>query len=218
MILLKLKRALQIPKCALCKRPLSEKETDLCTTCRTQGPDFIVSKKKISYVAGWTAVWYYKDKARQSLIDYKFHNDRYYSHAYGRMLSAKLLAEGFQGYDMVTWVPLSFGRLWERGFNQVHKIAVTVSRELELPLVRTLIKPIHTQPQSSIQGEAQRRANALGAYQAFKPERILGKKILLLDDIVTTGATAGECARVLLTAGAKQVYFAAVAATPDYKR
>lgn len=217
-MLLKLKELIYPRKCALCKCVLSKNETDLCCDCRTHGPDFILSKKKVSHVAGWTAVWYYKDKARQALIDYKFHNHRVYSHAYGRLLSMKLLSEGQQDFDLVTWVPLSFKRLWERGFDQVRKIAVTVSDELELPLVRTLKKTINNAPQSSIEGEAQRRANTLGVYQPYKPEQFVGKRILLLDDIVTTGSTAGECARVLMTAGAKEVYFAAVAATQDYKR
>lgn len=217
-MLLKFKELIYPRKCALCKCVLSKNETDLCAGCRTMGPEFILSKKKISHVAGWTAVWYYKEKARQALIDYKFHNHRAYSHAYGRLLSMKLLSEGQQDFDMITCVPLSFGRLWERGFDQVRKIAVTVSRELEIPLVRTLKKIVNNAPQSSIAGEAQRRANTLGVYKAYKPKRFVGKRILLLDDIVTTGSTASECARVLMTAGAKEVYFAAVAATQDYKR
>lgn len=217
-MLLKVKELIYPRKCALCKNLLKKNETDLCTGCRTMGPDFILSKKKVSHVAGWTAVWYYKDNARKALIDYKFHNHRVYSHAYGRLLAVKLLSEGQSDFDMVTWVPLSLKRLWERGFDQVRKIAVTVSDELELPLVRTLRKTVNNAPQSSIAGEAQRRANTLGVYKPYKPERFAGKRILLLDDIVTTGATAGECARVLMTAGAKEVYFAAVAATQDYKR
>lgn len=218
MFLLKIKNLIYPPKCALCKKVLQKNETDLCHHCRTAGPDFILSKKKISNVAGWTAVWYYKDNARQALIDYKFHNHRVYSHAYGRILAVKLLNEGLEDFDFVTWIPLSFGRLWERGFDQVKKITVTVSRELELPMVRTLRKPINNAPQSSIADAAQRRANVLGAYKVCNKSRIAGKRILLLDDIVTTGSTAAECARMLMSAGAKEVYFAAVAATPDYKR
>ena len=66
-------------------------------------------------------------------------------------------------------------------------------------------------PQSGISGEAERRANVLGAYRVKDPAAVKGKRILLMDDVITTGATAGECARVLLTAGAKCVSCAAVA-------
>ena len=69
----------------------------------------------------------------------------------------------------------------------------------------------HNRPQSGIQGDAQRRANVLGAYKVIDPSVVVGKRILLLDDIVTTGATAGEVARILLTAGAKEVHLGAVA-------
>ncbi len=206
------------PKCALCKKILQKHETDLCPHCREHGPEFIFSKKKISFVAGWTAVWYYRDNARKSIVDYKFHNQRYYSKPYGRLLAMKLLSEGQTDFDMVTWVPLSIRRTLERGFDQVHKIGVSVSQELELPLVRTLKKVVHNKPQSTIVGMAQRRANTLGVFIPYKPEQFRGKRILLLDDIVTTGATAEECAKTLMIAGAKEVYFAAVAATQDYKR
>ena len=68
---------------------------------------------------------------------------------------------------------------------------------------------------SSIREREQRRANVLGAYRAIRPEALAGKRILLLDDIITTGATVSECARVLQTAGAAQVLCAAVAARGD---
>ena len=84
--------------------------------------------------------------------------------------------------------------------------------QLEMEPVRLLKKVRHNRPQSRIRGEAQRRANVLGAYRVTDPALVADKRVLLLDDIITTGATASEAARVLLTAGAKEVYFAAVAA------
>ena len=75
----------------------------------------------------------------------------------------------------------------------------------------------NNRPQSGITGQAKRRANVLGVYKATCPQEILGKRVLLLDDIITTGATAGECARVLLTAGAKEVHCAVVAAAHHHE-
>ena len=69
-----------------------------------------------------------------------------------------------------------------------------------------------TKPQSRLKDVAARRANVLGAYRVIEPELINGKRVLLLDDIITTGATVSECAKVLLIAGAKVVSCAAVAA------
>ena len=84
-------------------------------------------------------------------------------------------------------------------------------KELGITPCKTLRKFRNTPPQSGIKNIYRRRANVLGAYKPVSPENIRGKRILLLDDIITTGATASECARVLLTAGAKEVYCAAIA-------
>ena len=75
-----------------------------------------------------------------------------------------------------------------------------------------LKKVRHNRPQSGISDASKRRANVLGAYREVNRQAIAGKRILLLDDILTTGATMSEAARVLKTAGAKEVHGAAVAA------
>ena len=76
----------------------------------------------------------------------------------------------------------------------------------------TLKKIRHNRPQSRIADAAKRRANVLGVYRVVDPEVVSGKRVLLLDDILTTGATMSEAARMLKTAGAKEVHSAAVAA------
>ena len=81
-----------------------------------------------------------------------------------------------------------------------------------MPPVPTLKKIRNNRPQSRMKGAEARRANVLGVYRIFDGVDVKGKRVLLLDDILTTGATAGECARVLLSAGAKEVHCAAVAA------
>ena len=124
----------------------------------------------------------------------------------------KLLQEHPDGFDVLTWVPISRLRKFRRGYDQVELIAKAVGRELGMVPVPTLQKVRHNRPQSGIPGAEKRRANVLGAYREVSREQIVGKRVLLLDDILTTGATAGEAARVLLTAGAKEVHCAAVAA------
>ena len=83
--------------------------------------------------------------------------------------------------------------------------------------LRLLKKVRNNPPQSGITGRAERRANVLGVYRAVHEEEIHNKRILMLDDILTTGATAGECARILLTAGAAEVHCGVVAAVRDHK-
>lgn len=200
------------PKCILCKTLLTKDETDLCHTCRTHAPEFTKAKFKLSFVAQWTAVWYYKDTVRQSLLRYKFYGRRSYAPAYGRLLAMKLQTARLDDFDVLTWVPVSRQRRWARGFDQTQLLAEAVGRELGTQPVMGLKKIRHTPPQSGIKGPAARRANVLGAYRVTDPQLILGKRVLLLDDILTTGATASECARMLLTAGAKEVWVACVAA------
>jgi len=200
-------------KCILCRTLLEPQETDLCHTCRIEAPEFTKSKFKLSFLAGWTAVWYYKGTVRQSLLRFKFHNARSYADIYGRFLAMKLLKEDWADFDVLTYVSTGWLRRLFRGYDHVALIGQSVSKEIHLPLTKTMKKVRNTPPQSSIADPARRRANVLGAYRVIQPELVQGKRVLLLDDIITTGATVSECARVLLTAGAKEVYCAAVAAS-----
>ena len=198
------------PKCVLCRRILESHETDLCHNCRTDSPECPVSKHKLPYLDSWVAVWYYEGHPRSSLLRYKFRGVRAYAQAYGRLLAMKIQQEHPGGFDTLTWVPISPLRKLRRGFDQVELLARFVGQELGIT-PRPLLKKIrHNRPQSGIRGDGHRRANVLGAYKITDPTLVAGKTVLLLDDIVTTGATAGECARMLLSAGAEQVHFGAV--------
>lgn len=199
------------PRCVLCRKFLGKDETDFCHTCRCDAPEAQKSNLKLSFVAGWTAVWYYRDNVRKSLLRYKFSGKRSYAAPYGRMLAMKLQKEDFHKTDILTYVPISPLRRLKRGFDQVELLAKSVGEELGITPAQTLKKIRNTRPQSSLRDPARRRANVLGAYKAVEPEELRGRRILLLDDIITTGATASECARVLLTAGAKEVFCATLA-------
>ena len=198
-------------KCVLCRALLEAEETDLCRTCRAEAPVCGSGTGKYSFLDSWTAVWYYEDNARRSLLRYKFQGARSYAVGYGRLLAMKLLEAQPDALDLLTWVPVSRLRRLRRGYDQVELLAQAVGQELGLEPVPLLRKVRHNRPQARIIGEAQRRANVLGAYRIENAELFRGKRILLLDDIITTGATAGECARVLLTAGAKEIHCGAVA-------
>lgn len=204
------------PKCVLCGEILEKDETDLCHTCRVEAPVFPQSRTKLSFLDSWTAVWYYEENVRRSILRYKFRRARHYAPAYGRMLAMKLLREYPDGFDVLTWVPISPLRKLKRGYDQVELLAKAVGAELGLEPVRTLRKIRNNPPQSGIEGQAQRKANVLGVYRVVDPENFRGKRVLMLDDIITTGSTAGEAARVLLTAGAKEVHCGTVAAARNH--
>ena len=201
------------PKCTLCKSLLKKNETDFCHHCRTHTPEVLRTKRNIPFIAQWTAVWYYKDDVRKSIHRFKFGNARSYADAYARPLAVKLQEEGISDrFDLMTWVPTSPLRRFTRGYDQAELLTKALSKELgrsPLPLLKRIR---HTPPQSRLRDASARRANIQGAYRAIASQKLSGMRVLLLDDVVTTGATASECARVLLTAGVKEVTFAAVAA------
>ena len=205
-------------KCVLCRTILKNDETDLCCQCRKNAPLFQKAKSNIPFVARWTALWYYKDDVRHSIIRYKFHHARHYAPAYGRMLGMKLLQEFPDGFDVVTWVPTGAIRKFFRGYDQAQLLAEAVASELGIGAEKLLKKIRNTPPQSGIHDAAKRRANVLAAYRVMNPQNVAGKRILLLDDVITTGATSSECAKTLQIAGAKEVFCAAVAAASHHKK
>jgi len=104
--------------------------------------------------------------------------------------------------EAVSWVPLSRRRLAERGFDQAAALARVVARRLDLPVQGLLLRATDTSPQAR-RGGAERRAAMAGAFRvADRPP----PRVLLVDDVLTTGATAAACALSLLEAGARSVY------------
>ena len=200
-------------RCVLCGKLLKKVETDLCRGCRAEAPEYPCSKRKPQFLDSFVAVWYYESNVRSSLLRYKFYGRRNYASAYGRILAMRLQKEYPDGFDILTWVPVSRLRRFRRGYDQVELLARAVGLELDMVPVPVLKKIRHNRQQSRIRDASARRANVLGAYRIADPALISGKRVLLLDDILTTGATVGECARILRTAGAKEVHCAAIAAS-----
>ena len=206
------------PKCVLCKKVLGKEETDLCRDCREHQPEYTEHKIKLSFLAQWTGLWYYKENVRSSILRYKFYGRRSYGRSFGRLLAMKLMKEGWDDTDVLTWIPISRQRKFTRGYDQTELLAKAAAAELGLEPVPTLRKIRNTKPQSTMGDAAHRRANILGAYEVMDPAFIKGKRILLLDDIITTGVTASEAARTLLTAGAKEVKLATLAVASHDKQ
>lgn len=110
-----------------------------------------------------------------------------------------------EDYDLVVPVPLHPARLRWRGFNQAALLADAVAQRLARPIrCTTLTRVVATQPQTS-QDRRQRRLNVRAAFAVKRPELVVNRRVLLVDDVMTTGATADECSRTLLRAGARRV-------------
>ena len=195
-------------KCVFCTRPLAREETDLCAGCRAGLPYCGEKDVRMPYAARAVAVFYYEDAVREAVLRYKFGGQMQYAHAFGRLVAMKA-AE--MEYDLICHVPVSRARRRERGYDQAQRLAKAAASELGCKPRQLLKKTRNNPAQSGIKSPEQRRANVLGVYQVTDREAVRGKKILLIDDVSTTGATLSECCRTLLDAGAQQVSCAVLA-------
>lgn len=203
------------PKCTFCGRLLWRPDGDaeyVCRFCRNILPytSFETCKTTGDYFTVCVSPFYYKDGVRDAVLRLKFGRQESLARPMGHYLAGCLAAHPDLKYDAVTWVPISRRRKQSRGFDQARLIASQVATELKLPLLAALKKVKHTPAQSSLKGDKARRENISGAYQPAGAS-VSGKRILLIDDVVTTGSTLSECSRVLLQAGADLVVCAAFA-------
>lgn len=202
------------PKCVFCGKLLQWRQTDLCPACRAALEQELPPVRRGEYFSTCISLCVYEETVRQSVIRYKFGGKNAYAAAYGRLLAMRLWNTEQAKADVVTWVPISRRRKRRRGYDQAELLARAVARELGLPVCRTLKKIVNNPPQSSRTSAAQRRSNVMGVYRACR-EQAEGRRILLIDDIITTGATISECSCMLRAAGAKEVLCATLAATPE---
>ena len=199
-------------KCTFCRQLLDDHYTKICPKCKKDLP---YTKNggilKGNFFTACISPLYYEEKVRDALLRYKFQRMTVYAECFGGMI-AECAEEYIDSHvDIISWVPLSKRRLRKRGYDQAQLLAIEVSKRLGIPCIPTLKKIRHTKPQSRTGDMSKRRSNISGAYTAINIEVIEGKRILLIDDIVTTGSTFSECARTLGMAGADRVYCAAAA-------
>ena len=140
----------------------------------------------------------YADLIRQQILDLKFHEKPYVGKTITYFLKEnKKDLKILEKYDIITVVPVSIGRKKERGYNQSTILAKEISRIIERPFIENVLYKIkNTVPQSTLNKE-QREQNAKGVYKVNSIQKIYDKKILIFDDIYTTGATANECAKII---------------------
>ena len=199
------------PKCPFCGRVLEQ--AGICAACEKELPwtEERETERKLAGGVRCAAPLWYEGKAREGLLRLKFHGSAAAAVPLGEVV-ARCAAERFGGeFDTVTWVPVSRKRLKKRSYDQSERLACQACRLWDTKPVRLLTKPQDNPAQSGIRDAAARRANVLGAYEAVG--EITGKRILLVDDICTTGATLNECVRVLKDAGAESVMCVAAAFT-----
>lgn len=198
------------PKCPFCQKVLDA--PGLCPTCEKHLPwedKGLQPLGKLSCAAPLA----YDGLVRESLHRFKFYGARYLATPFAQLM-AHCAAEAYpDGFDLVSWAPVSKKRRRKRGYDQSYLLAKELCALWDTVPQSTLYKHTDTVAQSSLDDHAARRGNVLGVYEALADTHVEGKRILLVDDIVTTGSTIGECARVLELAGAKEVVCIVLART-----
>lgn len=200
------------PRCAFCRRLLDRQEKGVCRFCRPKLP-YVPADGQVQHfrnVDKCLSPLYYHGSVKDSLHRYKFGGATAYADIYSEFI-VKCIDENQISCDSITWVPLSRRRLRKRGYDQAELLAKLIAKHLGQRPVRLLKKLRDTPPQSRTGSAEKRRANIAGAYACLRPALVQGKRILLVDDIVTTGATLSEAAKVLKNAGAKEVICATLA-------
>jgi ComF family protein len=195
-------RFLDGPLCACCGIPFEVPlENALCAGCLGRPPAFDTARAILSY----------DDKSRAPILALK-HADRL-DLVPGFALWLERTGRGLiASSDLIVPVPLHRGRLWRRRYNQAAELARALARRTGLELdTRALIRSRATPSQGIMVSAKARRRNMLGAFKVPEGLRVAGRNILLVDDVVTTGATAEAAARALKRAGAARVQVLALA-------
>ncbi len=199
------------PRCVLCHSFLQSSRETICSDCSKWILHQKPIVKKLRYLDWAAAPLAYEEPVRGSIHRFKFGGREPYAAVYAEWIAACVQSRD-TAFDLVTFAPVSRQRKRRRGYDQAELLCREISGLLNLPYARTLEKTRNNPKQSQAASVQSRRANVLGVYRAVDASRFSGKSILLIDDVITTGATAEECARVLLTAGASSVCCAAIAA------
>jgi ComF family protein len=200
---------LEGPLCQICGEKLfhpnaEAEDVPLCPICRRVGAHF---RRAAAYGA-------YEAVLRDLIHLFKYNGVRPAGKVLGGLLNQAVAAMGLPDSVIVVPVPLWSGKRHARGFNQAEAIArafISFQSSSGIQLNTSIL--VRTRETTSQIGltRPQRRANVRGAFAVVKPAKVKDRSILVVDDVMTTGTTAGECARVLRRAGAKEVFVATVA-------
>ena len=195
------------PFCVRCSRHLETvSEESLCPSCRSHPPHFD---------EGWALVRY-EGTAREILHKFKFQDKTSLRRTFTKLLKQFIARYDlhFPGGPLVIPIPLHMVRLKERGYNQAALFAAGVARELSLTLREDILERARFTPRQSKLGAKERWTNIQGAFRIKNPATIAGRAVILVDDVLTTAATASEAAKTLKGAGASRVDLITLAIAP----
>ena len=185
--------------CLNCGVPLKD-ESDYCNRCQYQKSAFVKNRSPLVY----------DGEVKKLIYKLKFGRKTYIAQTLGALMADKFIECGMDS-EIIVFVPMTDEEVKKRGFNQAELLAYEVGNRLNIAVLPALVKVKDTSQQKELKGKD--RANNLDGAFACAFEQVKGRKILLIDDVFTTGATANECAKTLLKAKAREVCVLTAAVT-----
>lgn len=176
------------PTCILCQ---IKSEKKICDDCI----------KELKYSKNKNFILKYEGYLKDSIYKFKYKGKKNYAKSYAKLMTFKINKK----VNFITYVPISKNRYKERGYNQAYLLAKEIGLYLNIEIFKGVKRIKNTKKQRGLSRKA-RFNNVKDAFEVFDKNKIRGKKILIIDDIYTTGATMEELSKKLLDAGAFEVY------------
>ena len=213
--------------CRICGKRLSTAEQEICTVCNRHLPRTRYAETPYDndmarrfwghfHTERAAALFFYETHNSPSklIYDLKYHGKEELGEWLGRVTAEEFAANGFfEGIDMIVPVPITWRRKWHRGYNQSLAIARGVAEVTGLPVSAKALERTHFNRSQTQLSVSERMENVAGAFRLWRKDGIVGRHILLVDDIVTTGATASECGKLLEKGGAEKISVLSIGCT-----
>jgi ComF family protein len=190
------------PKCKKCGKPIEQEEKEYCSDCE---------RKSYHFDKGF-ALWVYNDDMRRSIADFKYHGKKEYAKFYIDEI-IRIYGKSIEKFspDVIAPVPIHRSKYLKRGYNQADILARGIGKEIGIPVLsQLLLRNKKTLPQKKL-SDKERLSNLLEAFQfnenAVKYYHKEITRVLLVDDIYTTGSTVEACTNVLRSQGVYEIYF-----------
>jgi len=204
--------------CLSCQNKLKPIEQDVCLYCKK--PSFFglthpSCQKKLN-IDGLLTLYYYSPILKKIIKNIKYRLAVQVWQEFYRVIKSEAIKKiGFYkklSFDFIIQpIPLTINKYNERGFNQAKIISVFFQKFINYPIVNLLARKKETLAQAQLESLKKRYQNVRGVFQVIDKKYLNDKKVILVDDVVTTGSTVKEAARVLKEAGAKKVFVLALA-------
>lgn len=203
------------PVCGICNKITNEY---ICQNCKKQIEKYSINKiinhknNKQVYYDYQIQILKYEDIVREKILDYKFKEKTYMYKTLEKIILNNKKIYGFlKKYDIIIPVPMYKTKKWERGYNQTELIAKELAKDLNITYNSQILKKTKNTKKQSTLTKTERKQNIKNAFNITNINDLENKKVLLFDDIITTGSTLNECSKMLKKAGAQEVAILTIA-------